>query len=273
MDWRERTWVVTGAGGFLGRRVVSKLQDAGLRTLAASRRDGDYAALRPDGAGSVLLHLADMRDVGAAEAAGEAHVERTRTVARTLAGAGWHYALFASSAAVYGDLECRAHREDEAPAAGGTYARAKLAGEAEFLESDGGAIRLANLYGPGMAPNNVLSDILRQIPGAEPLEVRDGAPVRDFLWVDDAADALVAMVRAEARAVLNAGTGIGTSVTALARRALALAGTPARAIRETAPAGKRSELVLDPAAMAARTGWRATTGLDAGLGQMLEQRT
>ena len=48
-------------------------------------------------------------------------------------------------------------------------------------------MRLANVYGPGMAANNVMSDILGQVPGDGPLVVRDIAPVRDYLWIEDAA--------------------------------------------------------------------------------------
>ena len=47
--------------------------------------------------------------------------------------------------------------------------------------------------GRGMAELNVLSTILGQIPGQGPLEVRDDRPSRDFLWVEDAAEALELM--------------------------------------------------------------------------------
>jgi UDP-glucose 4-epimerase len=123
-----------------------------------------------------------------------------------------------------------------------------------------------------MAANSVLGDILAQIPGHGPLSIRAASPVRDFLWVDDAADALIAMAAGEARATLNVGTGIGVSAGALARQALAVSGAADRPVRETAPASRPSHLVLDPAALAHATGWRAGTTLETGLARTLESR-
>ena len=54
-------------------------------------------------------------------------------------------------------------------------------------------MRPANIYGPGMSKNNVLSTILQQIPGMGKLEVMDTNPVRDFIWVEDAAEGIVAL--------------------------------------------------------------------------------
>jgi UDP-glucose 4-epimerase len=278
MDLRDRTFVVTGASGFLGGRVLARLRVAGADARGVSRSPGadarvaDYADLAPRETTDVLLHLADARDVAAAEAAGEAHVAAARDLAAALARKGWRYAIFASSAIVYGDAVTHPRREDEPPSPGGVYARAKLAGEAAFRDAGHACARLANLYGPGMAPNSVLGDVLAQIPGDGPLAIRDAGPVRDFLWVDDAADALIAMAAAEPRATLNVGTGVGTSAGDLARRALARAGQGHRALRETAPARRASHLVLDSAAAARATGWRAVTPLDEGLSRMLEHR-
>src|SRR5688572_13022055 len=64
MDWRGRRVLVTGARGFLGRRVVAALEDRGAIVTAAGRQDADlrertetldlFARSAPD----VVIHAA-----------------------------------------------------------------------------------------------------------------------------------------------------------------------------------------------------------------------
>ena len=133
----------------------------------------------------------------------------------------------------------------------------------------GAALRLANLYGPGMATNNVLSDILAQRDAPGPIEIRDSRPVRDYLWVSDAVAAFARVATARAGGVWNVGTGRGTSAFALARMLAARFGQPEREIVETAPQAAVSHLVLDCAALAEKLSWTARTSLDDGLSQLV----
>jgi nucleoside-diphosphate-sugar epimerase len=138
------------------------------------------------------------------------------------------------------------------------------------LAAGGAAVRLANLYGPGMAANNVLSDVLQQLGGAGPVRIRDAAPVRDFLWVGDAAAGLAAVALGEPAGIYNLGSEHGTSIGELVRLLLEAAEEEGREIVATAPADRPSTLVLDIAATEAAFGWRPQTSLASGLRMLLK---
>ena len=136
------------------------------------------------------------------------------------------------------------------------YGATKLACEALVTAAWGTSVRLANVYGPGMGQANVVSTILAQIPGTGPLRVRDGAPVRDFLWIDDAVAGLIAMVDRTTTGIYNLGSGQGVAIRELADMALEAAGECQRPLEETRPSDRASYLALDIAATESVTRWR-----------------
>jgi len=229
----------------------------------------DYAELAPDGPNQVLIHVAEPRDIAAIEADGMAHAAAVREMLLALLSKSWAHVVYASSAAVYGDDVSRPRRAHEPVTPGSHYGRAKAACESQILAVEGSVARLANLYGPGMAANNVISDILKQIPGTGPLTVRDGAPVRDYLWVEDAARGIADLASKRAGGIVNFGTGRGISVDQLARSALDLAGETQRHVIASAPAAKPSHLVLDITAATRTLGWQAEVTVEEGLQVLL----
>jgi UDP-glucose 4-epimerase len=232
-----------------------------------------YEALPERMDDAILIHAGELADIAAAEARGEEHGDAMRRMLDTLLARGFAGVIYVSSAAVYGDSIARPRRPDEAIAPNGSYARAKADCEAEVLARGGTVVRLANLFGPGMARNTVVMDVLSQIPGTGALALRDEAPMRDYLWVDDAARAIAAGATRETSGVLNVGTGIGTSAGGLARRALDLAGEGNRPVISTKPSGRVSHLVLDIAATEAALAWSPRMSLECGLTQMLAGAT
>ena len=94
---------------------------------------------------------------------------------------------------LYGDTDIYAHRPNDPIQSNDAYTRVKRQSEMAVLKLPTGiVVRPANIYGPGMSKNNVMSAILQQIPGIGKLEVRI-QPVRDFIWVEDAAEGIVAL--------------------------------------------------------------------------------
>jgi UDP-glucose 4-epimerase len=271
---------VTGASGFLGSTVVRRALAAGLDVVPVARRmlDGaaaaravvipSYADLAPRSAGDVLLHLAESP---LASPVREGPLSTVELVKRLL-DRPWRHVVYASSAAVYGDAQPHPRRETEEPAPASDYARAKLACEALVLAAGGTALRCSNLYGPGLARQSVLGDILSQLGREGPVRLRDLSPVRDFLYVDDAADAFLAAATQLHAGAFNVGAGVGTNVETLARKLLAAAGEPDRAIVAGEPQGRASTLILDPALWMSTSGWRPETGLDEGLEKLVRSQ-
>jgi UDP-glucose 4-epimerase len=131
-------------------------------------------------------------------------------------------------------------------------------------------VRPANLYGPrqrlDIAQGAVAVFLDRALRG-QPIQVwGDGSVVRDYLYVGDAAEALVkaAAYQGEPK-VFNLGSGVGTSLRQLIKeieavlgRALAVDYAAARAL--DVPAN-----VLDASLAACHLGWTARTQLAEGL--------
>jgi nucleoside-diphosphate-sugar epimerase len=153
------------------------------------------------------------------------------------------------------------------------YAALKRSGELAVLDWNGGVVaRLSNVYGPAMAEGNAVSTILRQIPGEGPVCVKDTRPVRDFLWVGDAARGLAAMAVGAAGGLFNLATGTGMSIGALAMTALAAAGEPVRAVVGQNRGNGASTTILSPARTADTYGWRPEVSVRQGLSMLVRQR-
>jgi CDP-glucose 4,6-dehydratase len=139
--------------------------------------------------------------------------------------------------------------------------------------------RFANIYGGGdtnwsrLVPEAITS----ALDGRPPVLRSDGSPERDFLYVEDAAAAYLAIadnldrdeVRGEA---FNAGGGephpVGEVVALVAR--LAGTGVAPPMTGDGSPAGEIDRQWLDPTKLRKLTGWRATVGLEEGLSRAIE---
>jgi UDP-glucose 4-epimerase len=263
------TVVVTGASGFLGRRVTWSLRERDIDCVGVARRPAadtvTVASYEDTPRGDVLVHLAESADQRAAETGGPEYLAAAAATLSALLEKGFGRVVYASSAVVYGDRSSSPRGPGDPVVISDAYSRLKRDSELAVLGQEGVVVRLSNLYGPGMSSENVVSAVLRQIPGEGPVRVRDCTPIRDYVWIDDAADALATMALARPRGVYNVGTGCGTSVGQLAEAALDIAGESDRPILETSPSGRSSQLVLDVTLTTEAFGWRPRTALRDGL--------
>ncbi len=264
--------VVTGASGFLGGVVVNRLTEAGFDCLGVSRTAVSgicqVASYRDAPAGDVLIHLAETNDRSVANARGaslEADAEQTLDA---LLAKGYCKVIYASSAVLYGDHWTTPRKISDPVEKVDTYTRIKLASEKAVLAAGGVVVRLANLYGPGMAASNVLNHIMKQLGGASTITMHALDPVRDFLWVDDAALALSETVSRDAAGLFNVGSGQGTSI----RELVALAQSVVSSQQQVVALHKLdrlSYLVLDIAATRQALGWEPRIKLEQGVRNLL----
>ncbi len=132
-----------------------------------------------------------------------------------------------------------------------------------------------NLYGPNdhydLANSHVLPALLRKAHEAkqrgdsELVLWGSGQPMREFLYVDDMADALVfLMEQGIGTGVYNIGTGVDLTIRALAERIMAVVGFQGSLVFDTSKPDGTPRKLLDLSRLT-QLGWQATTSLQAGL--------
>jgi CDP-glucose 4,6-dehydratase len=134
--------------------------------------------------------------------------------------------------------------------------------------------RFANVYGGGdLNWSRIVPDTCRALANGEAPVIRsDGTPERDYLYVEDAVDAYLAVAaslddeRLRGRA-WNAGWGSPLAVREIVERLIAAAGSDAvpEVRGEGTPKGEIDRQFLDSSAIHAELGWQPRTGLDDGL--------
>ena len=132
-------------------------------------------------------------------------------------------------------------------------------------------VRPFNNYGPRQHPEKVIPRFITQALQDEPLTVHgDGHATRDWLYVDDDAEAIEAMIEAPldslAGEVINLATGVDISINDIADQVLDALGK-ARSLKEHVPErpGQVDRHIGSTEKARALTGWHARTPFDKGL--------
>jgi UDP-glucose 4-epimerase len=274
------SYVVTGASGFVGGHLIEYLAMQGIPAIAVARQPlhvatgitpivvEDYRNT-PIPRESTVLHLAESPIVTEFGNSGQA-VRQAEVVLDLLKRRPTRL-VYLSSALVYGEDTERPHQPDEPVRPITPYAAAKVHCERLVLEAGGIVLRAANLYGQRMAPNTVISGIIRQLGRPDAIKVRSASPIRDYLWIGDAVDALARAATSHASGCYNIGSGVGISVGILIRAILAVAGESHRPVQEASPA-QASAIVLDINRTRDVLGWEPKTPLDVGLRQLIRNK-
>jgi nucleoside-diphosphate-sugar epimerase len=150
----------------------------------------------------------------------------------------------------------------------------------------GATLRLANVYGPGpgssSADRGVLNLMIRRALRGEPLTIYgDGKPLRDYVFIEDAARAFLAA--AAAPDAVNGrhflvGSGLGTSLAEamrlVAARVGARTGRPAPVTHVAPPADQSPielrDFVADIGRLSSATGWRPAVPLAEGIDRTID---
>jgi CDP-glucose 4,6-dehydratase len=215
----------------------------------------------------------------------ESNVRGTWTLLQACLEGGVDRVVFASSDKAYGAHDELPYREDFPLQPTAPYEASKAAADLiarSYWHSYGlpvAVTRFANIYGGGdlnfsrLVPEAVSA----ALDGRAPVLRSDGTPERDFLYVEDAASAYLAIVDALDRddvrgEVFNAGGGrshaVGEVVALIAR----LSGTGVEPdVRGTGnPEGEIDRQYVDPAKIRERLGWEPAVGLEEGLSRTLD---
>ncbi len=300
---------MTGGAGFVGAELVAQLVGDGWRVVVLDdlstggrarladlpadrcrlvvgdvRDERQVAALL--GERPVVFHLACLgvrHSLFAPRENADVNAAGTLAVLEAARAAGVPRVVHVSTSEVYGSAR-RVPMDEEHPTEPTTvYGAAKLAGEAyarAFHQSFGlpvVIVRPFNAYGPGGhhegASGELVPRFLLRALAGRPLPVfGDGGQSRDLSYVSDTARGIRLAATAEGAvgATLNLGSGVETSVRALAELVSRLVGDARPVLEHGAPRpGDVRRLVADARRAADMLGWRPAVDLATGLARTL----
>ena len=292
----RRVWVA-GHRGMVGSAILRRLAGAGCTLSTASRAELDLRDQRAVNAWmvdakpeAIFLAAATVGGIHANDSRPAEFIYDNLAIETNVVHAAWRNGvaklLFLGSSCIYPKLAPQPMAE-EALLTGPLeptnqwYAVAKIAGiklcqaYRRQYRCDFNAAMPTNLYGTNdnfdLLSSHVIPALIAKIHAAKIAKAPtvpiwgSGTPRREFLYVDDLADALVfLMERYSGEEHVNVGTGTDLTIAALAEAIARVVGYQGRFVYDrTKPDGTPQKLV-DVARLAA-LGWKASTPLEAGL--------
>jgi CDP-glucose 4,6-dehydratase len=308
--------LVTGGRGFVGAWLCKALVDRGERVVSLDRATGEeghnglvllgisdgvtevggdlldpelLAGALADHEVSMVFHLAaePIVDVAASSPAQafDTNVRGTWTLLEACRARGVAGVVVASSDKAYGAHDRLPYREDFALQPTAPYEASKAAADLiarSYWHSYSlpvAVTRFANIYGGADTNFSRLipETVSAALDGRRPILRSDGSPERDFLYVEDAARAYLAIAgaldRDEVRGqAFNAGAGRAYAVRDVVELVVRLAGASVEPdVRGNGtPEGEIDRQYVDPSKIRSLVGWTPQVGLEAGLQETIE---
>ena len=269
--------IVTGATGFIGTALCGELRKvAEYSVLPVSRAlHNNSGSLTQDyldaPAGDLLIHLGEDSDRARVNSSSDDYYRKAQANFDYLLGLVYGHVIYCSSAVVYGDSGTEPYKEDAAVYEVDTYTKVKIDNEKKVLAIGGTVVRLGNVVGPGMAGNNVFSDIISQLSSNRVVVVRNGRPIRDFVWLDDVVRAFILLAKKKIPGVFNVGTGVGVSISDLARSFLKAVGRNQGEVKSASASLDYSYNVVDVERIRHAVGWEPSVAVYGSIEKLIEE--
>ena len=239
--------VVTGATGYIGRRLVNAALAAGFDVVALVRDEIQARQQLPAGVTVRSWTLADTkpRHVEGATAVAHlaafippnlvdpAHARRcvddnalgTLGLLEAARAGGVRQFIYASSGQVYAKLDRPAQETDPVDAGRRApyYLGSKLLGEVycQHAQARGdmsvAILRIGSVYGPGMASRATLRKFIEDARAGRTIRIADGGRYgADFVFVDDVVAAIISALTRQVSGTFNIASGVRTTIAELA---------------------------------------------------------
>jgi GDP-L-fucose synthase len=296
-ELKGKTVFVAGHGGMVGGALSRRLAREDVKLLTAGRSEVDlrdqaavnkwFAAKRPQ---VVFLAAAKVGGIAANNTLRGEFIYENLVIATNVIHAahvnGAEKLMFLGSSCIYPKLATQPLREDAMltgplEPTNEPYAIAKIAGikMVEAYRSQYGAdfinVMPTNLYGPGdnyhPEYSHVVAALIRRFHEAKVSSASNvvvwgtGTPRREFLYVDDMADACIhVMKNYSEEELVNIGTGEDISIAEFARVVAATVGYSGSISFDSSRPDGTPRKLLDVSRLAG-LGWRARTSLEDGI--------
>ncbi|KJC56251.1 GDP-L-fucose synthase [Bradyrhizobium sp. LTSPM299] len=296
-ELKGKTAFVAGHRGMVGSALMRRLAGEGAELLTISRSEVDlcnqaavnawFAAKRPQ---AVFLAAAKVGGIVANNTLRAEFLYDNLAISTNMIQAahanGCEKLMFFGSSCIYPRLALQPLREDSMltgplEPTNEPYAIAKIAGikMAEAYRSQYGSdfisVMPTNLYGPGdnyhPEYSHVVAALIRRFHEAKLADAADvvvwgtGTPRREFLYVDDLADACIHLMKTySSPELVNIGTGEDITIAEFARVVAATVGYRGEISFDTSRPDGTPRKLLDVSRLA-KLGWRATTSLKDGI--------
>ncbi|QFI76089.1 GDP-L-fucose synthase [Bradyrhizobium betae] len=301
-ELKGRSVYVAGHRGMVGSAIVRRLAREDVKLVTVDRREVDlcnqaavfdwFGRVRPQ---VVFMAAAKVGGIVANNTLRAEFIYENIAIAANVIQAahqnGTEKLLFLGSSCIYPKLAAQPLREDSVLSGpleptNEPYAIAKIAGikMAEAYRSQYGSdfisVMPTNLYGPGDNYHPELSHVVAalirrfheaKVAGAGSVVVwGTGTPRREFLYVDDMADACVHLMKTYSGAELvNIGTGEDITIAEFARVVAEIVGYSGKIDFDSSRPDGTPRKLLDVSRLE-KLGWRATTSLQDGLRRAYE---
>jgi UDP-glucose 4-epimerase len=287
-----RRVLVTGGSGFIGRHVVADLLAAGayvrvvdlqphpnpeVEIVLGDIADRDVLDAALEGGFDGIVHLAAvtsvLRSLEHPELTFKTNVAATAELLEAGRAAGANALVFTSTNAVVGPMEGPAISEADLPRPLTPYGATKAAAEmlmSAYTASYGlrcAALRLTNVYGPGMqAKDSIVARLMRAIRLEQTFEIYgDGRQVRDYVHAADVTAAVrLGLTEDGWRGPVVIGSGRSLSVLEVIDAVRRVTGAAIEVRHGPPRAGEMPAVIVD-SSRARAAGWSPQFTLEEGL--------
>jgi nucleoside-diphosphate-sugar epimerase len=132
--------------------------------------------------------------------------------------------------------------------------------------------RIFFLYGPREHPNRLVSSVIRSLLAGTAAKTSHGEQIRDYLHVQDVADALVLLLDSESEGAVNVGSGEAVTLKTIVQRIGEQLGQPQLIEIGALPARANDAplVVADVRRLKEELGWAPSFDLETGLAHTIE---
>jgi nucleoside-diphosphate-sugar epimerase len=241
--------LVTGATGFLGKNILKKLEEKNIPFIGISKGGSDkvesvdltnieeITSFFQNHEVSTVVHASALVDLSRDYQTTIDCVENNLIATINLLEASKNQKnikfILISSEEVYG-ANVPPYRESQTPLPPSPYAVSKVACE-NYLryfshqnEINSVVLRMSTMYGPHMPQNKFFSQVIAKALSNEPIPMNSGRNKRDYLFVDDAVDAILKTIWKDAGelfSIINIGNEKSISLSEFVEKVIEIVGS------------------------------------------------